>query len=185
MAAKWRQRKKYIGEPLTTSDYIALAALGSSIVFGVPTLLLIIAQTRDMTRKKREGIGERLKGKNWNNLGLPTAGSYPYPAIEIYISSVDVIGCIEGNITNCSNPDADLEICTFNFVGKLNSKGIAEITLRTSVGSHELNVGMAKIKYREEDNTLDFIYLHDHGDNPHIARDLSLPRFQSCNLCGC
>lgn len=69
--------------------------------------------------------------------------------------------------------------------GKLTDKGTASITLCTAIGWRQVPVGVAKLRYREKDDTLDFIYLHDHKFNPTLSWELSLPRFTTYGLVGC
>jgi hypothetical protein len=174
---------------LINSDTIGLAGLFAGIVtliitaaVGIPTVRHISAQTKEMRRKKRDEIGDLLRGKNWNNLGIDL---HPFPAITIEISSIDTVGLIRGTITNCASYSLDPDIYTFGFSGKLDYRGKAIINLHTQIGWREVNVGLAKIKYCEEDNTLDYCYLNDHKDNPTMSHKLSLPRFITYGLVGC
>ncbi|MEX9928973.1 hypothetical protein AB7W91_18380 [Providencia rettgeri] len=120
--------------------------------------------------------------RNWNNLGDLTY-EHPYPAIEINVESSDHNGVIQGTITNCEcESDSTYD---FLFEGKLNHKGVAYINIQIQIGHRRVNVGKAKIVYRESDNTLDYYYISGHKDNPSISWEVALPRFNTFGLIGC
>lgn len=173
------RNKEYI---LTTSDYIGIATIITTILIGAPTLFLVFPQYKEMKRKRRDRIAELLNNKSWNNLGINRPPLNPM--IDITISSIDVTGLMRGTITNCNSTSEDLKLITFSFYGRLNHRGNATITLCTSIGWREINVGVANIKYRGDENLIDYDYLHDHKDNPGLSHDLSLPRFKSFDLYG-
>lgn len=160
---------------------VAIATLFVSVLFGIPTFLHSLAQAKEMKRKKRDDIGALLSGRNWNNLGID---AFPWPAIEIKITTYNKVGTIFGEITNCASYTTDPDLITFAFVGKVDAKGNATLTLQT-LNSPIVSIGVARIKYDLKNDTLDYHYLHDHKYNPHIAHELGLPRFTVYGLYGC
>lgn len=172
--------QEFYGGNVNTTDYIGLLAVGVAILVGMPAVILSLKQSKEMNRQHKKEIQKLLNNKNWNNVG--DISRFPYPTIEIEISSIDTAGVVRGKITNCESSCIETEQYTFSFYGELKSKGSAEITLCTSVGWREVPVGVAKIQYRSKSNTLEYHYLHDHQYNPHMSHELSLPRFSSYSL---
>lgn len=185
MATKWRQRaRKSVSLSFSDSVTIVGIIVGIlSIVLGLPTLLTLIPQWKEAKRLRRERYAQILKGKSWNNLGVNHG--FPEPSLDIRINTVDNAGRLEGEIINCQSNVMDLDKITFYIVGKLTDKGTASITLCTAIGWRQVPVGVAKLRYREKDDTLDFFYLHDHKFNPTMSWELSLPRFTTYGLVGC
>ncbi|CAB5630487.1 Uncharacterised protein [Serratia marcescens] len=160
---------------------VGVATFLVAVLFGIPTLLHTLDQAKEMKRKRRDDIVEQLKDRNWNNLGIDR---FSWPAIAIKVTTYDKVGRIEGEITNCASYLIDPDLITFAFVGKMNAKGEAILTLRT-LTPPIVNVGVARIKYDLKSDTLDYHYLHDHKHNPHISHNLGLPRFTAYGLYGC
>ncbi|MFJ7500807.1 hypothetical protein ACIQ2O_13700 [Serratia grimesii] len=165
----------------TVALIVGIATLFVSVLFGIPTFLHTLAQAKEMKRKRRDDIGALLKGRNWNNLGID---AFPWPAIEIKVTTYDKVGTIVGEITNCASYAIDLDLIRFAFVGKVDAKGNATLTLQT-LNPPIVNIGVARIKYDLKNDTLDYHYLHDHENNPQIAHELGLPRFTAYGLYGC